>query len=168
MALIYLIRHARPLLAGVMLGRTDPPLERYDHAPLALPVDTVFSSPLRRARQTAELLFPGRGIRIVPELAEISFGDWDGLSWPEIETRWPEQARAKREDWFGIAAPGGESWSEFEERVAVAWRNILAADAPSAVVAHLGVNSVLSKLARGTDPVTFSQEYSEVISIEIV
>jgi hypothetical protein len=40
--------------------------------------------------------------------------------------------------------------------------------APCAVVAHLGVNSVLSKFARGTDPVAFSQEYSEVISIEIV
>ena len=151
---IYLIRHLNP---AALQG-----------ARLAPEVVTVFSSPLLRARRTAEIFFPDREIEFLPELTEVSLGEWEGLAWQEIEARWPELAREKLRDWRGVNAPGAEAWVDFEARVATAWQQILAAPSPCAVVAHAGVNSVLSQLATGRDALQFSQQYGEVIPLEIV
>ncbi len=151
---IHLIRHLNP---AALHG-----------APLALDVASIFSSPLPRARRTAEIFFPHREIQFLPELAEVSLGEWEGLAWHEIEARWPDLAREKLNDWRGVNAPGAEAWVDFEARVTAAWRRILGAPSPCAVVAHAGVNSVLSQLATGRDALQFSQQYGEVISLEIL
>lgn len=148
---IHLIRHLPP---GVE-GQLDPPLA----------VQSVFSSPLARARRTAELFFPDHAIQLVPPLAEVGMGEWEGLSWTEIEALWPELARTKLKDWFNVTAPGGEPWNEFEARVASALPRILAAPSPCAVVAHAAVNFVLAKLIDGRE-LAAPQGYGEVITIE--
>lgn len=167
--MIHLIRHARPTITGVLLGQLDAPLDsQQELSPSALTVASIVSSPLRRALETAELLFPDRKIRVIPELAEISLGAWDGKSWSEIEAAWPDLAEAKRRDWTNAVPPGGEGWQDFESRVAAAWRCIRSLPSPCAVVAHAGVNAVLAKLIIGNDPFQFHQEYGEVTSIEIL
>ncbi|MDX1980720.1 MAG: histidine phosphatase family protein [Bryobacteraceae bacterium] len=152
--MIHLIRHARP------------PVARQRIAPSPIAPASIFCSPLERAVDTANLLFPGHKIRILPELAEIGMGEWEGKTWEEIEARWPGLAKAKLDDWTAAPAPGGEAWSDFEARVRTAWRILIAAPSPVAVVAHAGVNSVLRQFATGQDPTTFSQDYCEVISLE--
>ncbi len=161
MPLIHLIRHAEPTISGVMLGRADPPARTLP-AKSELAVKAVFSSPLRRARETALALFPEQGITIVNDLAEVSLGEWDGLSWEEIERRDPELAQRKLEDWFAVTAPGGEAAEEISRRATAALELIREASAPVAVVGHLGMNAFLWNLLTGAPSAAFTQKYLEV------
>ena len=88
-----LIRHS--LTPGNLekqyVGSTDQPLapegealarERRERMP---EVDGIWVSPLKRCRQTAELLFPGMEQRIVPDLQECDFGDYECKTWEELK-----------------------------------------------------------------------------------
>ena len=167
LALVHLIRHGRPVLTGVMLGQVDSALAPQSIEPSGLDVRMVFTSPLQRASQTAAMLFPHVQAIVVPQLAEITLGEWDGLAWNQIEARWPALAASKLANWYGIRAPGGEAWSEFEERVRVAWNVIVNAAKPCAVIAHAAVNHVLYRFATGAEPAK-QQGYCEVISVETI
>jgi probable phosphoglycerate mutase len=166
MGLIHLIRHAAPTLQGVFLGSSDPPLASENLSPSSLDAASIFSSPLRRARRTAELLFPQGGLVVLPELAECRFGEWEGKTWDQIEARWPELAGVRLRNWRRSTPPGGESWDEFTARVKQAWEHIRLAPMPIVVVAHGGTNSVLAHLIAGRDPFGFTQQYCEVITLE--
>ena len=87
-----------------------------------LPVQVAYSSPLRRARETADCI--GCPVVEIPELAELDQGEWTGKSWAEIEGHWPNHAARKLEDWLGVPAPGGETWELFLARVETAWNRI--------------------------------------------
>jgi alpha-ribazole phosphatase len=166
MGVIYLIRHAAPELQGVFLGSTDSPLASESVPPSALAPASIFASPLRRAKRTAELLFPGREMVILPDLAECSFGDWEGKTWDEVQQGWPELAGQKVSDWRRVTPPNGESWADFSARIDRAWSIIRRAPRPAAIVAHGGVNSVLAYLIAGRDPFNFQQGYCEVLTLE--
>ena len=92
MPLIYLIRHARPAVTGVLLGSTDVPLAADALAASQLQVNRVFSSPLSRALRTAELMFPRHELTVLPELAERGLGEWEMLPWAALEAGWPALA----------------------------------------------------------------------------
>ena len=167
---IYLIRHAEPELRGCFLGRTDPPLTAAGHAAAAaslsgLRVAALYVSPLRRAMQTAAAI-GGVTPVVLAELAEIDFGAWEGLTWEEIEQRWPDAACRKVEDWLGVTAPGGETWTHFRARVDRALARVLAGPQPAAVVAHMVVNAALAERLLGCDPKRFRQEYGEILICE--
>jgi alpha-ribazole phosphatase len=167
MPLVHLIRHAAPSVSGVILGRSDLPLAHEDIAPSTLRVRSICSSPLQRAHRTAELLFPQRAITIVNDLAEIGMGEWEEQPWEQIEVRWPEMAQAKLRDWAAVTPPGGEPWPSFQERIARAWQSICTLPDPIAIVAHAGVNAILSQIITGADPFEFAQSYEEGITLEV-
>lgn len=110
-------------------------------------MDRVVSSDLQRAKQTAAELAAAwkRPLITYPALREISFGNWEALSWDDIESQ--DAAEAKR--WLDLfpraAAPGGESYSGFRERVLGAVRSIEAEAQGErvAVVTHGGVMRVV-------------------------
>ncbi|RDH10074.1 histidine phosphatase family protein, partial [Tsukamurella pulmonis] len=82
-------------------------------------IDAILSSPLDRARQTAEAVNAGRGltVEIEDDLIETDFGAWEGLSFSEARARDPELHGR----WLGdtsVAAPGGESFDHVHARVA--------------------------------------------------
>lgn len=79
-------------------------------------IATLWSSPLVRARQTAELYFPGMDIELMPDLMEREFGDWDGRTHGEMIENDPDyQAFLKT---FGrTTPPGGESFDTFFARM---------------------------------------------------
>jgi broad specificity phosphatase PhoE len=169
---LYLVRHAEPTLAGVLLGRIDAPLSPAGRRQAAdawgdreLPA-AVYSSPLRCALETAELLTPVPA-RVAGELAEIGYGEWDGKTWAEIERLTPGLAAVKQKDWFGVTPRGGEPWAGFRHRVRRAWDIVHAGPWPCAVVAHAAVNGVLAELAGGASVLSFRQEYGEVIRIDV-
>lgn len=103
---IYLIRHGQPEFTNgkkMCLGKTDLPLSKLGKLQAALLIPffeekqiTVFSSPLTRARQTAAML--GRPVAILPGLAELDMGKWDGLTFDEIRVRFPELYAARATD----------------------------------------------------------------------
>jgi len=163
--LVHLIRHARPCREGLILGRTDLPLAGRVE-PCTLRVQAIYSSTLARARQTAQQMFPGQAIVLSSGLAERDMGDWDGLTWPEIEIHWPDQAAAAARDWFAYTPPNAESWTQFEARLQRAWR-AMPRQGDLAIVAHAGVNAVLSNLLAGTELTTFRQNYEEIITLAI-
>lgn len=78
----------------------------------------VWTSPLRRARETAEIAFPDHEIRVDPRLMELHFGAFEGSTQAENERhqRWAWWF----EDPFSRQTPGGESYKDLRERV-VSW-----------------------------------------------
>src|SRR4029079_4724815 len=106
MSSILLIRHEEPEMRGCFIGRTDPPLTTAGRDAAArklshLKVEAIYVSPLRRALQTAQAIRCGVEPVVIEELAEIDFGEWEGLTWQQIEQRWPAAACRKIEDWLG-------------------------------------------------------------------
>jgi len=167
---IFLIRHGEPELTGVVLGQFDAPLsmrgrEQAAAATANLQVHRTYTSPLLRATQTAECI-DSRELHIVEELREVDLGEWTGKSWTQIEEQWGDLARRKTADWLGIPAPGGETWESVMRRAEAALHIIRSGPDPCAVVAHQGINSALANLITGCDPLTFAQEYGEVIHLE--
>lgn len=105
-------------------------------------IAAVYSSPLRRARQTAEPLAAALGLelRVDPRLAEINAGIFQGLDWDQIAARYPaEGARWKSHD-PDFVIPGGESRRQLAARAVEAFRSIRATGLQTvAVIAHGGL-----------------------------
>lgn len=170
MATLFLIRHAEPMVKGTFLGQLDPPLSPVGHAQAqetlsCLKVQAAYASPLRRALETAAYVRSPQLITL-QELQEIDFGQWAGKTWEQVQTGWPELAQQKLENWLSVAPPGGESWADFVLRIGTAWQRIRTGPFPAAVVAHQGVNAVLAHHIDGRSPLSFSQAYTEITSIE--
>jgi len=111
----------------------------------------VVSSPLGRARRTAELIQAKRGdlapIRFDERLKEVSIGDWDGLDRDEIGARSPGVfERYEPGEWY-FRCPGGETYVDFAGRIG-AWLNDNC-DQTLIVVAHGIVTRVLRGLYAG-------------------
>ena len=112
------------------------------------------ASPLERARETMEIardamgLAPGR-YQLDPILKEISFGAWEGLTWPEIEARDAKGVWVRRKDKWSFAPPRGESYAMLAARVGF-WLDGLTGDA--FVVSHGGVARALMALIAGVGP----------------
>jgi len=80
-------------------------------------IDVVYTSDLARARETAEIVAARLGADVVAlrELREIDVGDWEGLSWPEIEQRFPDGAQAWHVN--GAGWTSGETYEELGARI---------------------------------------------------
>ena len=91
--------------------------------------DALYSSPLSRARQTAEETARclGLPIRFDPRLEEINQGEWTGKNYTEVVAQFgdPRKADGARESIF-TRAPGGESVAEVAERISLAAADIAA------------------------------------------
>lgn len=147
------LRHARtPWNAEHRLqGRTDIPLSEgamQDLNGLALPAPwdavPIWTSPLTRARQTAEAL--GHEPRIAPELIEMNWGAWEGQRGTDLRE---DAASGYRdiEDWgWHFTPPDGECPDDVRQRVQP-WMNAQAQTC--LVVSHIGVMRVACALATG-------------------
>lgn len=84
---------------------------------LAKPV-VVIHSPIKRAAQTANMIARKLDAELIeiPELSEISFGEWDGLTNEELFVAHEEQYQSWRGS-YDVAPPGGESLKDFDVRV---------------------------------------------------
>lgn len=156
--IIYLVRHAAPPAEkhGRYWGHADPGVDLAALAGIASladlawrPPSRLLTSPLARAGLTAAELAPRFGL--IPEtdaeLAEADFGEFDGLTFGEIEARYPEAAREWGEQLDAFAFPGGESVPAFLERAERAWRRCIELpDAVVAVVTHGGIISAWTSL----------------------
>jgi alpha-ribazole phosphatase/probable phosphoglycerate mutase len=106
----------------------------------------VCSSPLRRARRTAEIIMElNRGdaeIELRGGLREVSFGKWEGMSEAEIRERRPDTLAAWRAEPFSVTPEGGESFAEVKSRARAEAGLIKSAGRPGEatfVIAHGGL-----------------------------
>ncbi|MEU8206927.1 bifunctional RNase H/acid phosphatase [Streptosporangium sp. NPDC049046] len=81
-------------------------------------IQVIVSSPLKRARATAEIVAARTGLEVVVEegLREADFGAWEGYTFTEIQRRWPDELAAWLAD-PSAAPPGGESFGVAARRV---------------------------------------------------
>jgi broad specificity phosphatase PhoE len=109
----------------------------------------VFSSPLIRARRSAEILRHEltlkREARIVEEFLELDLGRWEGETYDSLMKKEPERLRAHYANFVRSKAPEGESLMDLARRVRPAFRRIResAAGGAAIVVAHAAVNRVI-------------------------
>src|SRR6266545_3105627 len=75
------------------------------------PIEAIYTSPLSRARETAEILARPSGLAVTERdgLREISHGHWEGLTRQEVEARYPDEYAAWEADPFTFAPRDGES-----------------------------------------------------------
>jgi probable phosphoglycerate mutase len=111
------------------------------------------SSPLVRARETMDILRAALDLdpaayRVDARLAEISFGEWEGLTYQDVLARDPDIVAARENDKWGFRPPGGETYVEVAERIA-AWHETL--DRDTVVTAHGGTARALTAV-RGVSP----------------
>ena len=125
--------------SGEILGRV---LAQDGHAAAALP---FVSSPLGRARMTMELArgalnLPVAGYSIDDRLREIGYGNWEGLTLPEMQLNDAATFASRSADKWGVAAPAGESYAAVTSRMRD-WFNSVTAD--TVTVAHGGTMRAL-------------------------
>lgn len=118
---IYLVRHGETESNKERryLGWTESPLsplglrqaEGVGHYLASLGIDELYCSDLNRALHTARVIGAGCGLKpvITPLLREIHFGQWEGMTFDEIESRWGDEISLWLDDPFHKSAPGGES-----------------------------------------------------------
>jgi broad specificity phosphatase PhoE len=157
------IRHAETDLAGRFCGHSDPLVNERGHRQIeelietlkTESIDAIYSSDLSRAMTTADAIGKVFGLSPikVPELREISFGEWEGLSWQEIESRDQVYARRWSEAYPNLPAPGGEAFEAFQSRVLSKVKHLLAIRSQrcAAVVTHAGVMRVVLRSLCGLE-----------------
>ncbi len=157
---LYLIRHGRTAWNHTdrLQGWADEPLDAIGQAQAGalaaalseVAFEALYSSPLRRARETAEVIARPHGLplRLDDRLRERNVGEWTGLTLDEARARAPELFSG---DWRQPGAPGGEPQSALAARVAAALDDIVAAHPQGtvALVSHGGALSALLAHALG-------------------
>lgn len=149
---IHLIRHGitQGNLDGKYIGATDLPLCEEGIAQLGRLADEfeypqvqkVYTSPLRRAVETAELIYPDNFIQKVDSLREYNFGQFENRSMEELQgdpafTAWMDSGMTG-------APEGGESREQFEQRLILGFNQVILdmmreGISSAALVSHGGV-----------------------------
>ncbi len=154
-----LLRHGQTELSTErrFAGRGDIPLtkEGVRQAGLAARrltdsgIDVIVSSPLQRARRTAEAVAEATGAPMIvyDEFAEADFGAWEGLSFAEAGEKWPEELAA----WLqspDASPPEGESFASVALRVVAGIERLLADYGGRKVVVVSHVTPIKTLLCR--------------------
>ena len=156
MTLLYLLRHGaidwpEP---DCFIGQTDAPLSPEGRLQANAwrkelqnaKFKAVWSSDLRRAAETAGIIFSGRaaGVRTCRELREIRLGEWEGRPRSRLRESRPDLWRARGDDLAGFRPLGGESFRDLQERVVPQIARIVAeTQGIVCMVTHAGVIRVL-------------------------
>jgi broad specificity phosphatase PhoE len=158
MPVLYYVRHGETDFnaEGRLQGRRDTELNAHGREQAAesgqllrdlfardghAPADFAYvSSPLKRARETMEILRATLGLdpqayAVDDRLMEIAYGEWEGLTLPEIEARMPGVLARREKDKWDFAPPGGESYRQLTSRIS-AWYAELTRD--TVVAGHGG------------------------------
>ena len=151
---IYLIRHGETEWnrAKKVQGWNDSPLTELGEtqarciagilaAEISDPAEAIlYCSPLGRARATAEIIAAELDLdfglcQFDEDLKEMNTGQWDGLTFKEIEAAFPDDLNHFREDSWSNQPPGGESYAMLSVRIGN-WLDRLEATGPVLVVSH--------------------------------
>lgn len=152
MSRLYLVRHGETELKSSerYWGATDVALsalglaqaERLRDRLAGEKIDAIYSSGLTRALTTAGLIASRHDISVTlcPEIREINFGRLEGLTFSEIERRFPDVAGLLKKRTLKLTFPGGETVTGFNRRVSRFTKRLEehSQDETLVVVAHNG------------------------------
>jgi alpha-ribazole phosphatase len=136
-------------------------------------VDAMWTSPRRRARETAEPLAAVRGIRPLEDddLRELDFGELEGRTFDEIAVAEPELYGAWMETPTTVRFPGGECYADLKARSLRALDRAAAADDSVVVVTHGGVvRAALAEWLQIADDCVFrlDQRYGGITVVDLI
>lgn len=165
---LYLVRHGQTdsNVAGLFHGATDVPLNEFGIRQAALvarrihqveALDALHSSSMQRALRTAQAISALTGLlpRVHPQLAEMDFGEAEGLTLEQLREHYAAiMQRFLDPSERDVGFPGGETRREFHERVRVSLDRIVTEHQGErlVVVAHGGVISSAVAQMLGEDP----------------
>lgn len=154
--MIYLIRHGHIDVKGEkrFVGQVDIPLSEKGRSQAnalrqwfeKMPLDAIYASDLSRTLATAIIIGAPHDRSPVPvkKLREIDLGSWDGRTFSHIKTSFPKAFEKRGKEIAHFKVPGGESFSELQNRVVPAFNDIaMSAAGDTLIVAHAGVNRVI-------------------------
>jgi alpha-ribazole phosphatase len=156
MATLYLLRHGA--IEGNsekrFVGQIDVPLSEKGRQQAKLwhqrlkedEFSMIWCSNLQRTRETAAIVCPGErhNMRFMTDLREINMGSWDGVPMAQIRKECNELWRARGEDISGFRPPGGESFTDLQQRIVPVVENIVGqAEEKVLLITHAGVIRVL-------------------------
>lgn len=108
-------------------------------------VEAIYTSPLKRALVTAQIL--ARPHNLKPKemegLIDIDYGDWQGLLREDVERNFPTLYQKWKEEPDKMKFPGGESLKDVKERVIKAFEEILSSSNLSFLVSHRVVIKII-------------------------
>ena len=150
MVKIYLVRHAEAQgnVLEFFQGHIDTDVSEKGRKQLEclserfkdIPIEEVYTSPLRRARATAEAVnkYHRLPLTIAPDIIEINGGEWEGVKWAELPEKFPREYGLWTKSINEFAAPGGETTLQVYNRMKLAMRRIAAENQGKtiAVVSH--------------------------------
>lgn len=134
---IYLVRHGETEWNALMKfqGQTDVPLSDRGRQQAGLLGERLagekfqgfYASDLTRAYETAAIISRHHGLNIetIPELRELNFGAWEGLTNKEIKESFADEVKRWWENPLSTRIPGGETLGEMVERSVVAVKKIV-------------------------------------------
>lgn len=163
MTRLYLIRHGqvqgheqRRYNGHADVALTDLGVEQYHLLKDRLAdshISACYSSNLTRCRIGAGIICEQFGIDPVhrPELREVNIGIWEGLTWQEIQSRWPDEWQARLNDLVNYRVPQGENLLDVEARLMPVVQEILERHRGQEIllVGHGGVNRIILLAAIG-------------------
>jgi broad specificity phosphatase PhoE len=142
---------------GRLQGQADPPLSADGRraleewvVPAAWRRLPCWVSPLRRARETAEIL-GWRDPEVLPVLIEMDWGRFEGRTLADLRAELGETLARNEARGLDFRPPGGESPREVMQRLQRWIDGLPAADGDALVVTHKGVRRALLALATGWD-----------------
>ena len=182
MTSIYLVRHGQTAWnkEEIFRGRTDVPLNDTGlrEAELAgeyfkgLEIDAVYSSPLSRARQTAEKIARVHCLEVNPlnGLIDMSFGTWEGRTLEEIKNEEKELYPLWRDQPHRVQFPGGESLDKVRDRSIAALEELIRSHPEKTIVlvSHRVINKVLICVILGLDNSHFWQIGQDTTAINLI
>lgn len=142
---LFLVRHGRTAsnVARVYAGRSDEPLDATGRAQAREAgerlrgegVAALYSSPLRRARETAQIMAAALAapVHVDDALTEMALGPWEGLSEDEVARRFPREWAVWTTTPSRLRLPGRETLDDVLRRVVPSLERIRLAHAGEAV-----------------------------------
>lgn len=154
---IYLIRHGEVIGAGTRrynghadVGLTERGVAQYHQLKGRFDganITACYCSDLTRCVTGAGILGPHLGVEPVrePNLRELNVGKWEGKTWQELMTEYPQEWQARLDDIVNYRPPQGENLVDLQERVMPVIRGIVERRQGEEVlvVAHGGVNRLI-------------------------
>jgi alpha-ribazole phosphatase len=163
---VYLVRHGQvmgyehfPVYGHTDVDLTEVGLIQTEHLAEKLRlahINAIYCSDLKRSAVGARIIARHHNVplHVLPELREVYFGSWEGMTLTEIREQFPEEMEKRKQDLINFRVPGnGETLAQLSRRIMPCYREILEEQNGNdiLVVGHGAVNRVILCDALGLD-----------------
>jgi broad specificity phosphatase PhoE len=158
-------------------GRIDNPLSapgvervKKRQLPVVLRQMTWYTSPLRRARETAELMGIINPV-VEPALIEMDWGEWEGEILKPLRKHLGDEMRQNEARGLDFRPPGGESPGQVQRRIEIWLKYLVSKNQDCGAISHKGIIRCVYALAsgwdmRGESPVKFDWDGGHVFHLD--